>query len=126
MPVVAERRGRHSKHQHSIETAVAVMGPGQQRGGPLAAWTESAHQMKLTMYQVPDEFHMILESIILELAQLELMTLHQAICDPNSGPALCLLIQVRPMRNTRSGLSYTWYRLLALQTRESSPAMTMS
>lgn len=98
MPVIAEKRGRHSKHQHNIDTAVSVVVNGGAKGaggGPSVGWNESMHTSKLTMYQVPDAFSMILESIVVELGQLELRALHQILCDVYAGPAICLLVQVR-------------------------------
>jgi hypothetical protein len=93
MPVVAERRGRHSKHQHSIETAVSTSGPSASGEG-----SDCPQRAKLAMFAVPESFDMILESVVVELSRLSLMDLHQTICDPNSGPALCLLIQVGTAR----------------------------
>jgi hypothetical protein len=43
---------------------------------------------------VPDGFAMLLESMLTELGALDLKTLHEHVCDPNSSPALRILIQV--------------------------------
>jgi hypothetical protein len=96
MPVVAERRGKHAKHQHAIETAV-VLGfqTGAVGGGRAGNTGEAAnlHTTPLVMFQVPETFSVVLEGMIAELGRMELMTLHQTLCDAYASPALCLLLQ---------------------------------
>ena len=92
MPAIAERRGRHAKHQHAIETALTL--PSSSASASAAASSsDSRHAVPLPMHAVPDEFAMLLESMLVELSRLELMTVHQALCDPHAGPALFLLVQ---------------------------------
>ncbi len=100
MPAIAERRGRHAKHQHAIETAVALTtttaaasSGSSSSGSSSSSAPESPHAVKLAMHAVPDDFRLLLESLLVELSRLDLMTLHQALCDPHAGPALCLLVQ---------------------------------
>ncbi len=87
MPVVAERRGRNAKHQHAIETAVFASPTGMGGG------VDNLHATQLPMRQVPEEFGVVLEAMVAELGQMQLMTLHQTLCDANASPALCLLLQ---------------------------------
>lgn len=98
MPVVAEKRGRHSKHQHSIETAVALRSGGAGGAGPTkqpqGGDMTPPQRVKLPLFSVPDAFHMMLESIVHELAEQPLPSLHEAVNHPYSGPALALLVQV--------------------------------
>lgn len=104
MPVVAEKRGRHSKHQHSIDSAVSVHAGGQ-KGGHSGGGDVPPQRVKLEMHAVPDAFHMMLESVVKDLAALSLVTLHEAVAHPYSGPALCLLVQVR----TSSLVNQAWH-----------------
>lgn len=93
MPAIAERRGRHAKHQHAIETALPLPSSSNPHGASAASSSDSPHAVPLPMHAVPDEFAMLLESMLVELSRLELMAVHQALCDPHAGPALCLLVQ---------------------------------
>lgn len=43
---------------------------------------------------VPSAFSMMLESLVVEMEMVDLLTLHQLIMDTNSGPAINLLVQV--------------------------------
>lgn len=96
MPVVAERRGKHAKHQHTIETAVVLdFQHSPVEGGRVGNTGEAVnlHTTPLVMFQVPDTFSVVLDEMIAELGRMELMTLHQTLCDAYANPALCLLLQ---------------------------------
>lgn len=98
MPAVAEKRGRHAKHKHGIETAVAVgyqgigAGPGDVRSKTQGE-TGNLHSTPLVMHRVPARLADILGEMVTELANMELRDLHQALCDPYASPALGLLVQ---------------------------------
>lgn len=96
MPVVAERRGKNAKHQHAIETAIVLDFQHCAAEGRRAGNTGEAvnlHTTPLVMFQVPDTFSIVLDEMIAELGRIELMTLHQTLCDAYANPALCLLLQ---------------------------------
>ncbi|CAM9849014.1 unnamed protein product [Choristocarpus tenellus] len=108
LPILAEKRGKESRHQHSIETAARPVGWKQEavngvgpdvignRGGArppadpeaLAKWSTSRR------FQIPSSFQETLASIIGELLELPETNLLSLACSTFGCPLLVMLLRV--------------------------------